>query len=51
MITISLCMIVKNKEVIDRYLDSIHGFIDEINIGDTSSTDRTKEIIQISKGH
>ncbi len=45
MITISLCMIVKNEEdVIGRCLDSIKGLVDEINIIDTGSNDRTKEI-------
>lgn len=47
MITISLCMIVKNEEsIIGRCLDSIHDLVDEINIVDTGSTDGTKEIIQ-----
>ncbi|WP_186672530.1 glycosyltransferase family 2 protein [Sporosarcina sp. BP05] len=46
MITISLCMIVKNEEeVIGRCLDSVSGLVDEINIVDTGSDDRTKEII------
>ena len=46
MITISLCMIVKNEEeVIGRCLDSVRGLVDEINIVDTGSTDRTKEIV------
>lgn len=45
MITISLCMIVKNEErVLARCLDSICGLMDEIIIVDTGSTDRTKEI-------
>ncbi|SET15501.1 Glycosyltransferase involved in cell wall bisynthesis [Natronincola peptidivorans] len=45
MITISLCMIVKNEEnVIARCLDSIENFVDEIIIVDTGSTDTTKEI-------
>lgn len=45
MITISLCMIVKNEEkVLSRCLDSIKGLMDEIIIVDTGSTDRTKEI-------
>lgn len=47
MITISLCMIVKNEEaVIGRCLDSVHELVDEINIVDTGSTDRTKEIVR-----
>ncbi|CAM3719363.1 glycosyltransferase [Cohnella lubricantis] len=46
MITISLCMIVKNEEeTIGRCLDSVHDLVDEINIVDTGSTDRTKEIV------
>lgn len=45
MITISLCMIVKNEEeVLARCLDSIADLMDEIVIVDTGSTDRTKEI-------
>ena len=45
MITISLCMIVKNEEkVLARCLDSIKDLMDEIIIVDTGSTDRTKEI-------
>lgn len=46
MITISLCMIVKNEEeVIGRCLDSVCELVDEINIVDTGSDDRTKEIV------
>lgn len=45
MITISLCMIVKNEEqVLGRCLDSVKALVDEIVIVDTGSTDRTKEI-------
>ena len=45
MITISLCMIVKNEEeVLARCLDSVKDIVDEIVIVDTGSTDRTKEI-------
>ena len=45
MITISLCMIVKNEEaVLKRCLDSVADLMDEIIIVDTGSTDRTKEI-------
>lgn len=45
MITISLCMIVKNEEeVLSRCLDSIKNIIDEIIIIDTGSTDNTKYI-------
>ena len=45
MITISLCMIVKNEEVtLARCLDSIKDAVDEIIIVDTGSTDSTKAI-------
>lgn len=45
MITISLCMIVKNEEkVLARCLDSVADLVDEVIIVDTGSTDRTKEI-------
>ena len=45
MITISLCMIVKNEEkVLSRCLESVKEIVDEIIIVDTGSTDRTKEI-------
>lgn len=45
MITISLCMIVKNEEkVLERCLDRIAPLMDEIIIVDTGSTDKTKEI-------
>ncbi|MDP4099415.1 glycosyltransferase [Paenibacillus sp. P96] len=45
MITISLCMIVKNEEEgLDRCLSSIKDVVDEFVIVDTGSTDRTKEI-------
>ncbi|PWW04843.1 glycosyl transferase family 2 [Paenibacillus cellulosilyticus] len=45
MITISLCLIVKNEEdVLARCLDSVRDIADEIVIVDTGSTDRTKEI-------
>jgi len=45
MITISLCMIVKNEEkILARCLDSIVDLCDEIIIVDTGSTDATKEI-------
>ncbi|MCM1251998.1 MAG: glycosyltransferase family 2 protein [Clostridium sp.] len=45
MITISLCMIVKNEErLLARCLDSVSGLMDEIIIVDTGSTDKTKEI-------
>lgn len=45
MITISVCMIVKNEEdVLDRCLQAVRQFADEIIIADTGSSDRTKEI-------
>lgn len=45
MITISLCMIVKNEEkLLARCLDSVADLMDEIIVVDTGSTDRTKEI-------
>lgn len=45
MITISLCMIVKNEEdVLARCLDSVKGLVDEIVIVDTGSSDSTREI-------
>lgn len=47
MITISLCMIVKNEEkILERCLNSVADLCDEIIIADTGSTDRTKEIAQ-----
>lgn len=45
MITISLCMIVRNEEeALPGCLSSIKGIADEIVIVDTGSTDRTKEV-------
>lgn len=45
MITISLCMIVKNEEeTLARCLDTVKDIVDEINIVDTGSTDKTKDI-------
>ncbi|MEG6523947.1 tetratricopeptide repeat-containing glycosyltransferase family 2 protein [Desulfotomaculum sp. 1211_IL3151] len=45
MITISLCMIVKNEEaVLKRCLDSVADLVDEIILVDTGSTDGTKSI-------
>ena len=45
MVSVSLCMIVKNEEdVLERCLESAAGLADEIIIVDTGSTDRTQEI-------
>ncbi|MBU5467628.1 glycosyltransferase family 2 protein [Virgibacillus sp. MSJ-26] len=45
MVTISLCMIVKNEEeVLERCLRSVKDLVDEINIVDTGSTDNTVDI-------
>ncbi|SDE66225.1 Glycosyltransferase involved in cell wall bisynthesis [Paenibacillus sp. UNCCL117] len=45
MITISLCMIVRNEEhTLHRCLESVREVADEIIIVDTGSTDRTREI-------
>lgn len=45
MVTISLCMIVKDEEdVLARCLTSAKDIVDEIIIVDTGSTDKTKEI-------
>lgn len=45
MVTISLCMIVKNEEkVLRRCLDSLSDIADEIIIADTGSSDSTKDI-------
>lgn len=45
MVTISLCMIVKNEEeVLERCLNGLKNIVDEMIIVDTGSTDRTKEI-------
>lgn len=42
---ISLCMIVKNEEeLLERCLECVSSFIDEIILVDTGSTDKTKEI-------
>lgn len=45
MITVSLCMIVRDEEeTLGRCLQSVAGVADEIVIADTGSVDRTKEI-------
>ena len=45
MITVSVCMIVKDEEkVLSRCLDSLRDLVDEIIIIDTGSTDATKHI-------
>lgn len=47
MSTLALVIIVRNEErCIDRCLASAAGYVDEIIVVDTGSTDRTKEIIQ-----
>ena len=46
-VSISLCMIVKNEEqFLEQCLNSVRGLVDEIIIVDTGSTDRTKEIAE-----
>ncbi len=45
MVTVSVCMIVKNEEkVLRRCLDSLKGLYEELVIVDTGSTDSTKSI-------
>lgn len=52
MVTISLCMIVKNEEeTLSRCLDTVKDIVDEINIVDTGSTDRTVEIARNYTDH
>ena len=52
MITVSLCMIVKNEErILARCLDSIADLVDEIIIVDTGSTDATRRIAVILPAH
>ncbi|MCR5626342.1 MAG: glycosyltransferase family 2 protein [Lachnospiraceae bacterium] len=48
MVSISLCMIVKNEEsILGRCLDGFIKLVDEIVIVDTGSTDRTKAIASL----
>ncbi|WP_175562083.1 glycosyltransferase [Anaerocolumna xylanovorans] len=43
--TVSLCMIVKDEDwILDRCLNSVTDIVDEIIIGDTGSSDNSKEI-------
>ncbi len=45
MVTISLCMIVRDEEdVLARCLSSVDGLVDEIIVVDTGSVDRTRDI-------
>lgn len=47
MVTISLCMIVKNEgKVLGRCLESVKGIVDEIVVVDTGSTDGTKAVAE-----
>lgn len=44
---ISLCMIVKNEEkLLERCLNSVKGYVDEMIVVDTGSTDRTWQIAE-----
>ena len=52
MITIRLCMIVKNEsEALARCLDSVRDAVDEIIIIDTGSDDNTREIARRYTDH
>lgn len=52
MITISLCMIVKNEEtVIGRCLETVADLVDEIVIVDTGSTDETISVVNRFTSH
>lgn len=45
MVSVSLCMIVKNEEKrLGRCLDSVRGLVDEIVVVDTGSTDATRDL-------
>ena len=47
MVTISLCMIVKDEEaLLPRCLESIQGLVEEVIVVDTGSSDRTVELAQ-----
>ena len=47
MVTISLCMIVKDEEaLLPRCLESIQGLVEEVIVVDTGSSDRTMELAQ-----
>lgn len=49
---ISLCMIVKDEEsVLERCLKSVQGYVDEIIIVDTGSTDSTREMARRFTDH
>ena len=44
---VGLCMIVKNEAaIIERCLDSLHGFVDFVLVEDTGSTDGTQDLIR-----
>lgn len=52
MITVSLCMIVKNEEdTLPRCLSSVKDIVQEIIIVDTGSTDKTKEVAHTFTDH
>lgn len=52
MVTVSLCMIVKNEEeVLKRCLDSVKPIVDEIIIVDTGSNDQTIDIARQYSDH
>jgi len=44
---ITLCMTLRDEaDIIDRCLESVIGFVDEVLIADTGSTDGTREILR-----